>query len=484
MKDKEEDTVTALMMTMVIVALMSTVPLTVNATDTKGNCNDTVNITLAVKETNGTVIPFPSVCWSTIFCSTMFDISLSNISFNAIIPSPGNIEGHRTSFSCTKTLHLKPVDRESMRFGVGDKQTNWFICLHVDLDHVNEKVILKRLETRRKGGVAIANLAFDLLAFDPMCVMLDHPLWIGKNWTTTTKITGRLVAETGDVIPIDTIVVVSGAVTDAIENNISFEVAGELVACLIRYNIPIYYPTGYISRPRYISNPPVRLLNLTFDAIIPSPRDIEKLPVSAGSSGSHNELVFHSLETHIWVDPNVKGVSNFSVSRFIMPHWEWELRDSEIYWNTKMTGVWDNITKEPLMERLLIEMEPRVEIANLSFDPMFELFYFPLYVGKNWTTTTNVTGILVNETGIVIPIDSFAVVAGAVIEEVEVIDGKCRRTIFGLVIENNISFEVEGEPVSCLVRYWKKEPSILFPRDLCYAIILQKKGKRRRGHSI
>jgi len=103
----------------------------------------------------------------------------------------------------------------------------------------------------------------------------------------------------------------------------------------------------------------------------------------------------------------------------------------------------------------------------LSFDPLFELFFFPLYVGKNWTTTTNVTGILVNETGAVIPIDSFAVVAGAVIDEVEGIDEKCRGTIFGLVIENNISFEVEGEPVSCLVRYWKKEPSILFPRDLC-----------------
>ena len=89
------------------------------------------------------------------------------------------------------------MERGSWAFGVYDVQTNWSIDLHGDFDHVNEKVILKRLVTG-KEGVEIANLAFfDLLAFDPMCVMLDFPLWIGKKWTTTTKITGRLVAETG-----------------------------------------------------------------------------------------------------------------------------------------------------------------------------------------------------------------------------------------------------------------------------------------------
>ena len=136
-------------------------------------------------------------------------------------------------------------------------------------------------------------------------------------------------------------------------------------------------------------------------------------------------------------------------------------------YNTKMTGIWDNVSKEPKMGRLVIELEPGAEIANLSFDPMFELFYFPLYVGKNWTATTNVTGILVNETGVMIPIDSFAVVAGTVIEEVEVIAEMGQTPTFGLVIENNIRFGVDGEPVSCLVKYWVGEPPTIFPRDLC-----------------
>ncbi|MCK4736716.1 MAG: hypothetical protein KAT65_29950 [Methanophagales archaeon] len=90
-----------------------------------------------------------------------------------------------------------------------------------------------------------------------------------------------------------------------------------------------------------------------------------------------------------------------------------------------------------------------------------------MWIGKNWTTTTKVTGILVNETGAVILIDSFAVVSGTVIEEVEVIDEMDQTPTFGLVIENNIRFEVDGEPVSCLVRYWIEEPPTIFPRDLC-----------------
>ena len=441
----------------VILALMSIVPVAsahdsiiineifnpaVNATDTNGNCNDTVNITPEVKGINGAVIPFPG---------RMPTIWISNLTFDAIIPSPGNIEGHPGCFCMSGTLDLERVDRDSWEFGVYDKQTNWSIDMHADFDHVNKRVILKRLVTG-KDGVVVANLAFfDLLAFDPMCVMLDFPLWIGKNWTTTTKITGRLVAETGAEIPIDSFAVVSGAVTDAIENNISFEVAGELVSCLIRYNIPISYPTGYISR--YHHNLAGQLLNITFDAIIPSPRKIEK-PLQTPQS-----TIIVKIPWNIKMPPISSGSS--------ASHKEWELRDSEIYGNTKMTGVLDNVTKNAIMERLVIELEPGAEIANLSFDPMFELFYFPLYVGKNWTATTNVTGILVNETGVEIPIDTFAVVAGAVIEEVELIDAMDQTPTFGLVIEINISFEVEGQPVSCRVRYWVEEPPTIFPRDLC-----------------
>jgi hypothetical protein len=446
MKDRKEVTVTALMMTMVIVALVSTMPLMANATDTKGNCNDTVNITLAVKETNGAVIPFPG---------RMPTIHLSNITFDAIIPSPGNIEGHPHygTFICIGSLGR--MGRDSWEFGVYDTQTNWSIDLHGDFDHVNEKVILKRLVTGKEGA-EVANLAFDLLAFDPMCVMLDFPLWIGKNWTTTTKITGRLVAETGAEIPIDTIAVVSGAVTDAIENNINFEVAGQLVSCLVRYNIEVSYPTGYISKDQRLHG--IRLSNITFDAIIPGPKNIEE------NFEKNRETVVYS--------PKVYGGWSWQGS-----HNEWELRDSKIYYNTKMTGMWDNVSKEPKMERLVIELEPGAEIANLSFDPMFELFHLPFYVGKNWTATTNVTGILVNETGVMIPIDSFAVVAGAVIEEVEVIAEMGQTPTFGLVIGNNISFEVEGEPVSCLVRYWVGEPPTIFPRDLCDDFAEKREGE-------
>lgn len=450
MKDKKEDTVTALMMTMVIVALMSTVPLMASATDTRGNCNDTINITPDVKETNGAVIPFPG---------RMPTICISNITFDAIISSPGNIEGHPHYVTFTGIWRLDRMGRDSWEFGLYDTQTNWSIDLHADFDHVNEKVILKRLVTGKEGA-EIANLAFDLLAFDPMCVMLDFPLWIGKNWTSTSKITGRLVAETGAEIPIDTIAVVSGAVTDAIENNISFEVAGQLVSCLIRYNIEVSYPTGYISNNRDLHG--IRLSNITFDAIVPRPKNIE-------------ENLEKNRETVVY-GPKVYGEWNGGKSLFSKAHiiesWsgshnEWELRDSKIYYNTKMTGMWDNVSKEPKMERLVIELEPGAEIANLSFDPMFELFYFPLYVGKNWTATTNVSGILVNERGVVIPIDSFAVVSSAVIEEVAVIAEMDRTPTFGLVIENNISFEVAGEPVSCLLRYWVGEPPTIFPRDLC-----------------
>jgi hypothetical protein len=469
---------TALIMMTVILALMSMVPLatahdsinineifsiTVNATDTKGNYNDTVNITQDVKGTNGAVIPFPG---------RMPTIHLSNITFDAIINSPRSIEGHPHYGTFTGIWSLDRMDRDSWEFGVYDTQTNWSIDLHGDFDHDNEKVILKRLVTGKEGA-EIANLAFDLLNLDPLCVMLDFPLWIGKNWTSTTKITGRLVDETGTVIPIDTVAVVSGAVTDAIENNICFEVAGELVSCLIRYNIEVSYPAGYISKdqgPRGIS-----LSNITFDAIIPGPKNIE-------------ENFENKLKTFVY-SPKVYGGWNGGKSLFskaqIIESWsgshnEWELRDSKIYYNTKMTGMLDNVSKEPKMERLVIELEPGAEIANLSFDPMFELFYFPLYVGKNWTATTNVTGILVNETGVMIPIDSFAVVAGAVIEEVEVIDEMDQTPTFGLVIEVNISFEVDGEPVSCLVRYWVGEPPTIFPRDLCDDF--QKKEKGRRGH--
>ena len=142
--------------------------------------------------------------------------------------------------------------------------------------------------------------------------------------------------------------------TDAIENIISFEVAGELVSCLIRYNIEISYPTGYISNNRDLHG--IRLYNISLDAIIPRPKNIE-------------ENIEKNLETVVY-SPKVYGTWNGGKSLVSKAHaiysWrgshnEWELRDSKIYYNTKMTGMWDNVSKEPKMDRLVIELEPGAE---------------------------------------------------------------------------------------------------------------------------
>ena len=126
--------------------------------------------------------------------------------------------------------------------------------------------------------------------------------------------------------------------------------------------------------------------------------------------------------------------------------WEFEVYDEQTHWRTKMSGVLDNVTEDAKMERLVTEMEG-VEVANLTFDPGFVMLDFPLRLGKNWTTTTNVTGILVNETGEVISIETVALISGEVTDEVDL------TTSPRLVIENNIRFEADGQRVSCLVRY-------------------------------
>jgi hypothetical protein len=92
------------------------------------------------------------------------------------------------------------------------------------------------------------------------------------------------------------------------------------------------------------------------------------------------------------------------------------------------------------------------------------MFHFPLWVGKTWTTTTNVTGKLVPETGAGIPIDTIAAVSGEVTDEVDVTEPDGTITIPCLVIENNISFELKGQLVLCLVRYRAQEPPIVFPK--------------------
>jgi hypothetical protein len=139
------------------------------------NYNDTVSITLEMKKP---VIPF---------LGHIPSISLSNITFSALIPSPENIEKHHRS-SCMTEL----VDN-GWDFGVYDKQTHWRIDMHGSLDNVNEDVIMKRLVTRMAGAEVAS------LTFDPGFVMFHFPLWVGKTWTTTTNVTGKLATGTGAV---------------------------------------------------------------------------------------------------------------------------------------------------------------------------------------------------------------------------------------------------------------------------------------------
>jgi predicted secreted protein len=90
-------------------------------------------------------------------------------------------------------------------------------------------------------------------------------------------------------------------------------------------------------------------------------------------------------------------------------------------------------------------------ISNLTFDPAFVMWDFPLMAEKTWTSTSNVTGDIINETGSEIPINSTAVVSGEVTAEVVAVPF---GTFPCLVIENNISYEVEGIPISNSEKYW------------------------------
>jgi hypothetical protein len=170
--------------------------------------------------------------------------------------------------------------------------------------------------------------------------------------------------------------------------------------------------------------PIIYLSNATFDATIPSPGNIEKHRVCSHISGTHNV-------------------------------WDFVAFDMQTPWQIEMHGSLDNVNEDVIMKRLVTEMAG-VEVANLTFDPGFAMLDFPLWVGKNWTTTTNVTGILVNRTDAVILIDTNAVVSGEVTDEVDMTVP--HGTIHCLVIENNISFEVDGQLVSCLVGYKVKKP--------------------------
>jgi hypothetical protein len=107
-------------------------------------------------------------------------------------------------------------------------------------------------------------------------------------------------------------------------------------------------------------------------------------------------------------------------------------------------------------------------LANLTFDPEIVMFDFPLWAGKTWTNTTKVTGMIVNETGAVIPINATAVICGAVTDEVNLTVPY--GTIPSLALELNCSFDSFGQPQTHLEKYWISlvDNMILIPKSERY----------------
>ncbi|RCV63643.1 putative secreted protein [Methanophagales archaeon] len=133
---------------------------------------------------------------------------------------------------------------------------------------------------------------------------------------------------------------------------------------------------------------------------------------------------------------------------------------------TKMYISMDDENEDFLRKRVVREVLGR-EISNLTFDPASVGRDFPLWVGKTWTSTANVTGIIVNETGSAIQINSTAVVAGKVtLDVVSVPLGTFRC----LVLENNVSYDVAGVPTSYVGKFWrsKQNNKLLVPKYQSY----------------
>nr|QNO56305.1 hypothetical protein HFIEAGJK_00022 [Methanosarcinales archaeon ANME-1 ERB7] len=135
--------------------------------------------------------------------------------------------------------------------------------------------------------------------------------------------------------------------------------------------------------------------------------------------------------------------------------------------NTKMYVSTDAENEDNLMRRIVTEAAPGLEPMNLTFDPAFVMRDFPLWIGKTWTSTANVTGIIVNETGAVISIDSPAVVAGKVTLEVVTVPLGTFRCV---VTENNLSSDVAGVPITSVKKYWMSTQNneFLAPKSQTY----------------
>ncbi|NQE53752.1 hypothetical protein C5S29_09175, partial [ANME-1 cluster archaeon GoMg3.2] len=93
---------------------------------------------------------------------------------------------------------------------------------------------------------------------------------------------------------------------------------------------------------------------------------------------------------------------------------------------------------------------------------------FPLWAGKTWTNTARVTGMIVNETGAIIPINATAVISGAVTEEVNLTVPY--GTVPSLALELNYSFDGLGQPQTHQEKYWisRVDNMILIPKSERY----------------
>jgi predicted secreted protein len=111
----------------------------------------------------------------------------------------------------------------------------------------------------------------------------------------------------------------------------------------------------------------------------------------------------------------------------------------------------DDENEDYLRKRVVREVPGR-EISNLTFDPALVIRDFPLWIGKTWTSTSNVTGIIVNETGSEIQINTTVVLAGKVTRDVVTVP---LGTFRCLLFENNFSYDVAGVPTSDVRKFWK-----------------------------
>jgi inhibitor of cysteine peptidase len=138
-----------------------------------------------------------------------------------------------------------------------------------------------------------------------------------------------------------------------------------------------------------------------------------------------------------------------------------ELIDNESYYvvniskpsgYTKMYVDMDVDNKDSLMRRTVITLGPELGIDSYTFDPAIVMWDFPLMAGKTWSSTSNVTGTYVNQTlDEPIVFNYTAVVSGEVTAEVVTVP---LGTFPCLVIENNMSSEVEGMQGWTSRKYW------------------------------